>query len=79
MGATSFTKWIHSITEHSSGPFQIPDSTSHQISSTTEHQLDVGAFRHPSCAYLNPTITSGYNPLGSRINVTSDRKLGGTT
>ena len=50
------------------GSFQIPDSTCHQIPSTAEHQLDVRAFRHPFCAYLNPTIASAQHPLGSRRN-----------
>ena len=61
------------------GSFQIPDSTCHRIPSTAEHQLDVGAFRHPSYAYLNPTITSAQHLWGSRRNASDDQKLGGTT
>jgi len=65
-------------TEHCPGHSQISDSTSHQIPSTVEHQLDVGAFYHSSYAYLNPTIASVHHPLGSRRNASGDWKLGGT-
>ena len=59
-------------TEHCPGHSQISDSTSHQIPSTVEHQLDVGAFCHSSYAYLNPTIASVHHPLGSRRNASGD-------